>query len=234
MALKAFKTPAAASETEFVVNKSRFIGRAFPVETEAEALEILERIRQKHYDATHNCWAYNLRGASPLRRFSDDGEPGGTAGMPIMDTLIRSETENALIIVTRYFGGILLGSGGLVRAYSRSAADALSAAGSVTMTPCAEIEFVTDYTRFGGIEGFVRKNSTVRNIEFLENIKFNCLVETKKADAFIADIIERTDGRSAPRMLGEEYLPLAENDALSASKLDSKRRFFSHGLRGAA
>lgn len=75
MALKAFKTPAAASETEFVVNKSRFIGRAFPVETEAEALEILERIRQKHYDATHNCWAYNLRGASPLRRFSDDGEP---------------------------------------------------------------------------------------------------------------------------------------------------------------
>ena len=109
MALKAFKTPAAASETEFVVNKSRFIGRAFPVETEAEAIEILERIRQKHYDATHNCWAYNLRGASPLRRFSDDGEPGGTAGMPIMDTLIRSETENALIIVTRYFGGILLG-----------------------------------------------------------------------------------------------------------------------------
>ena len=211
MALKAFKTPAAASETEFVVNKSRFIGRAFPVETEAEALEILERIRQKHYDATHNCWAYNLRGASPLRRFSDDGEPGGTAGMPIMDTLIRSETENALIIVTRYFGGILLGSGGLVRAYSRSAADALSAAGSVTMTPCAEIEFVTDYTRFGGIEGFVRKNSTVRNIEFLENIKFNCLVETKKADAFIADIIERTDGRSAPRLLGEEYLPLSEN-----------------------
>ena len=198
MALKAFKTPAAASETEFVVNKSRFIGRAFPVETEAEALEILERIRQKHYDATHNCWAYNLRGASPLRRFSDDGEPGGTAGMPIMDTLIRSETENALIIVTRYFGGILLGSGGLVRAYSRSAADALSAAGSVTMTPCAEIE------------GFVRKNSTVRNIEFLENIKFNCLVETKKADAFIADIIERTDGRSAPHMIGEEYLPLAE------------------------
>ena len=234
MALKAFKTPAAASETEFVVNKSRFIGRAFPVETEAEALEILERIRQKHYDATHNCWAYNLRGASPLRRFSDDGEPGGTAGMPIMDTLIRSETENALIIVTRYFGGILLGSGGLVRAYSRSAADALSAAGSVTMTPCAEIEFVTDYTRFGGIEGFVRKNSTVRNIEFLENIKFNCLVETKKADAFIADIIERTDGRSAPRMLGGSTCPLPKSDALSASKQDSKRRFFSHGLRGAA
>ena len=98
MALKAFKTPAAASETEFVVNKSRFIGRAFPVETEAEALEILERIRQKHYDATHNCWAYNLRGASPLRRFSDDGEPGGTAGKPIMDVLTGRGLTNVLCL----------------------------------------------------------------------------------------------------------------------------------------
>ena len=205
-----YLVPTDYGEDEFIEKKSRFIGRIWPVETEEEALDKIAWMQKQHYDATHNCWAYNLRGASSLRRFSDDGEPGGTAGMPIMDTLIRSETENALIIVTRYFGGILLGSGGLVRAYSRSAADALSAAGSVTMTPCAEIEFVTDYTRFGGIEGFVRKNSTVRNIEFLENIKFNCLVETKKADAFIADIIERTDGRSAPRMLGEEYLPLAE------------------------
>ena len=207
--MKPYKSVKQCSEAEYTVNRSRFIGRCFPVDSEEAALCLLGDIRKKHWDATHNCFAYRI-GDNAAARFSDDGEPGGTAGMPIMDTLIRSETENALIIVTRYFGGILLGSGGLVRAYSRSAADALSAAGSVTMTPCAEIEFVTDYTRFGGIEGFVRKNSTVRNIEFLENIKFNCLVETKKADAFIADIIERTDGRSAPRMLGEEYLPLAE------------------------
>ena len=207
--MKPYKSVKQCSEAEYTVNRSRFIGRCFPVDSEEAALCLLGDIRKKHWDATHNCFAYRI-GENAAARFSDDGEPGGTAGMPIMDTLIRSETENALIIVTRYFGGILLGSGGLVRAYSRSAADALSAAGSVTMTPCAEIEFVTDYTRFGGIEGFVRKNSTVRNIEFLENIKFNCLVETKKADAFIADIIERTDGRSAPRMLGEEYLPLAE------------------------
>ena len=207
--MKPYKSVKQCSEAEYTVNRSRFIGRCFPVESEEAALCLLGDIRKKHWDATHNCFAYRI-GENAAARFSDDGEPGGTAGMPIMDTLIRSETENALIIVTRYFGGILLGSGGLVRAYSRSAADALSAAGSVTMTPCAEIEFVTDYTRFGGIEGFVRKNSTVRNIEFLENIKFNCLVETKKADAFIADIIERTDGRSAPCMLGEEYLPLAE------------------------
>ena len=204
-----YRTAAGYGEAEYEDKRSRFIGHIKPVTSENEAKAFIDEMRRTYADATHNVFAYVLREGNILR-WSDDGEPGGTAGMPIMDTLIRSETENALIIVTRYFGGILLGSGGLVRAYSRSAADALSAAGSVTMTPCAEIEFVTDYTRFGGIEGFVRKNSTVRNIEFLENIKFNCLVERKKADAFIADIIERTDGRSAPCMLGEEYLPLAE------------------------
>ena len=206
MALKPYKTPKSASETEFIVNRSRFIGRCFPVSSEEEALEKLEGIRKLHYDATHNCYAYSLRGG--IRRFSDDGEPGGTAGMPIMDTLIRTETENALIVVTRYFGGILLGSGGLVRAYSKSASDALSAAGTVVMTPCSLVEFSVDYTRYGALEGFVRANSTVKNVDFTDSILFRCLVPTERAEAFKADIIERTDGRAKPEITGEEYLPL--------------------------
>lgn len=204
MALKPYKTARAASETEFTVNKSRFIGRCFPVSSEEEALARLDEIRKLHHDATHNCWAYNLRGG--IMRFSDDGEPGGTAGMPIMDTLIRSETLDAIIIVTRYFGGILLGSGGLVRAYSKSASDALSSAGVLQMLPCSEIEFFVDYSRYGGIEGFVRSNSTVKNTEFLDNIRFNCLVSFDDAEGFIAEIIERTDGRSSPKIISEEYL----------------------------
>ena len=204
MALKPYKTARAASETEFTVNKSRFIGRCFPVSSEEEALARLDEIRKLHHDATHNCWAYNLRGG--IMRFSDDGEPGGTAGMPIMDTLIRSETLDAIIIVTRYFGGILLGSGGLVRAYSKSASDALSSAGVLQMLPCSEIEFFVDYSRYGGIEGFVRRNSTVKNTEFLDNIRFNCLVPFDDAEGFIAEIIERTDGRSSPKIISEEYL----------------------------
>ena len=204
MALKPYKTARAASETEFTVNKSRFIGRCFPVSSEEEALARLDEIRKLHHDATHNCWAYNLRGG--IMRFSDDGEPGGTAGMPIMDTLIRSETLDAIIIVTRYFGGILLGSGGLVRAYSKSASDALSSAGGLQMLPCSEIEFYVDYSRYGGIEGFVRSNSTVKNTEFLDNIRFNCLVPFDDAEGFIAEIIERTDGRSSPKIISEEYL----------------------------
>lgn len=209
MPLKSYKTPEKASETEYIVNRSRFIGRCFPVSSEAEALERLEEIRKKHYDATHNCYAYSLLDGT--RRFSDDGEPGGTAGMPIMDTLIRSATENALIVVTRYFGGILLGSGGLVRAYSKSASDALNASGSVIMTPCAEVEFTVDYTRYGAIEGFVRGNSTVKNTEFTDSIRFLCLVEKERAEGFIADVIERTDGRSKPEIVGEEYLPVKTN-----------------------
>ena len=204
MALKPYKTARAASETEFTVNKSRFIGRCFPVSSEEEALARLDEIRKLHHDATPNCWAYNLRGG--IMRFSDDGEPGGTAGMPIMDTLIRSETLDAIIIVTRYFGGILLGSGGLVRAYSKSASDALSSAGVLQMLPCSEIEFFVDYSRYGGIEGFVRSNSTVKNTEFLDNIRFNCLVPFDDAEGFIAEIIERTDGRSSPKIISEEYL----------------------------
>lgn len=209
MPLKSYKTPEKASETEYIVSRSRFIGRCFPVSSETEALERLEEIRKKHYDATHNCYAYSLLDGT--RRFSDDGEPGGTAGMPIMDTLIRSATENALIVVTRYFGGILLGSGGLVRAYSKSASDALNASGSVIMTPCAEVEFTVDYTRYGAIEGFVRGNSTVKNTEFTDNIRFLCLVEKERAEGFIADVIERTDGRSKPEIVGEEYLPVKTN-----------------------
>ena len=199
-----YLVPTQFGEAEFIEKKSRFIGRIWPVETEEEALARIQEMKKQHYDATHNCWAYIIRDGAV--RFSDDGEPGGTAGMPIMDTLIRWETLDAIIIVTRYFGGILLGSGGLVRAYSKSASDALSSAGVLQMLPCSEIEFFVDYSRYGGIEGFVRSNSTVKNTEFLDNIRFNCLVPFDDAEGFIAEIIERTDGRSSPKIISEEYL----------------------------
>lgn len=204
MTLKPYKTVKSVSETEFIVNKSRFIGRCFPVSGEEDALAKLEQVRKLHYDATHNCWAYNLRNG--VMRFSDDSEPGGTAGMPIMDTLIRSNTLDALIVVTRYFGGILLGSGGLVRAYSRSASDALAASAPLNMIPCNEIEFAVDYSRYGGIELFVRSHSTVKATEFTDNVKFSCLVPFELSDSFIADIINKTDGRSKPRIISEEYI----------------------------
>ncbi|MBR6108369.1 MAG: YigZ family protein [Clostridia bacterium] len=204
--LKPYKTVLTASETEFTEKRSRFIGRCFPVKSEEEAMEKLNAIRKLHYDATHNCWAYALSGGA--QRFSDDGEPGGTAGMPIMDTLIKRDIKDALIVVTRYFGGILLGSGGLVRAYSRSASEALSAAGCGLMSPCRVIEFAVDYPRYGGIEGFVKANSVVDSIEFLENVRFCVTVPEEKTDGFIRAVIEKTDGRAAPAVTGERFIAI--------------------------
>ncbi len=208
--LKPYKTVLRASETEFNEKKSRFIGRCFPVKTEEEAAARLAEVRKKHYDATHNCWAYSLSDGS--RRFSDDGEPGGTAGMPIMDTLIRRDISDALIVVTRYFGGILLGSGGLVRAYSRSASDALSAAGTGVMSPCRVLEFSVDYPRYGGIEGFVKSSCTVDSVEFLENVRFRVTVTEENAESFMRELKERTDGRARPVSVGEKFalVPVTE------------------------
>ena len=203
---KPYKTVLRASETEFCEKKSRFIGRCFPVSSEEEAMEKLSEIRKLHYDATHNCWAYSL--FDGRQRFSDDGEPGGTAGMPIMDTLRRREIKDALIVVTRYFGGILLGSGGLVRAYSKAASDALTEAGIGVMTPCVTLAFETDYGRYGSLEGFVKANSIVEGVDFLENVSFRVTVSLEKAESFIREIVERTDGRSKPAVLSEGFYAL--------------------------
>ena len=206
--VKSFRTVLRPSETEFTEKKSRFIGRCFPVKSEEEAMEALARVRKMHADATHNCWAYNL--SSGGMRFSDDGEPGGTAGMPIMDTLIRRDIKDALIVVTRYFGGILLGSGGLVRAYSRSASDALSAAGQGVMCPCSVVEFAVDYSRYGGIEGFVKAETVVDSIDFLENVRFTVTLPDDRAEGFIKELIERTDGRAEPQVTSHRFIAIPD------------------------
>ena len=126
-----YKTLREENSAEFIINKSRFIGYGCPCETEEEALAFLARIRQKHKDATHNCYAYIIGLNSGIMRYSDDGEPGGTAGMPIIEVMKARGVVNCAVVVTRYFGGILLGAGGLVRAYAQGSKTALDAAGVV-------------------------------------------------------------------------------------------------------
>ena len=132
---ESYKTIAQAASAEFTEKKSRFIGHIFPIEREEQAMELIARLKKEYWDARHNTYAYVLRGGM-LRRFSDDGEPQGTAGMPMLDVLVKNELEDCLVVVTRYFGGILLGTGGLVRAYSHATALAIEAAGIVQMLPC--------------------------------------------------------------------------------------------------
>ncbi|MBS1480873.1 MAG: YigZ family protein [Christensenellaceae bacterium] len=204
--MDAFKTIAHASEEEFVINRSRFIGRCFPIKTEEEALAHLAAIRKQHYDATHNCYAYRVGTRGETARFSDDGEPSGTAGMPMMEVLTANGVTNVLCIVTRYFGGILLGAGGLVRAYSRGAAEAVRAADVLHYVPGTALEFSVDYARYGAVEAFVRANAQVDRLDFAEAVHLRVLVEDSAAARFSAEIVERTDGRAAPVSCGGGYL----------------------------
>ena len=207
--MKPYKSVKQCSEAEYTVNRSRFIGRCFPVESEEAALCLLGDIRKKHWDATHNCFAYRI-GENAAARFSDDGEPGGTAGKPIMDVLTGRGLTNVLCVVTRYFGGILLGAGGLVRAYSRSAADAVTKAGMVSYLPGTILDIPMDYSRYGALEGFIRANAEVRNVAFAQNVVVTAAVEDTNLLKFMKEVTERSDGRCTPVTIGTGYMKKEE------------------------
>lgn len=207
--MKPYKSVKQCSEAEYTVNRSRFIGRCFPVDSEEAALCLLGDIRKKHWDATHNCFAYRI-GDNAAARFSDDGEPGGTAGKPIMDVLTGRELTNVLCVVTRYFGGILLGAGGLVRAYSKSAADAVTKAGMVSYLPGTILDIPMDYSRYGALEGFIRANAEVRNVAFAQNVVVTVAVEDTNLLKFMKEVTERSDGRCTPVTIGTGYMKKEE------------------------
>lgn len=207
--MKPYKSVKQGSEAEYTVNRSRFIGRCFPVDSEEAALCLLGDIRKKHWDATHNCFAYRI-GDNAAARFSDDGEPGGTAGKPIMDVLTGRGLTNVLCVVTRYFGGILLGAGGLVRAYSKSAADAVAKAGVVSYLPGTILDIPMDYSRYGALEGFIRANAEVRNVAFAQNVVVTVAVEDTNLLKFMKEVTERSDGRCTPVTIGTGYMKKEE------------------------
>lgn len=207
--MKPYKSVKQCSEAEYTVNRSRFIGRCFPVDSEEAALYLLGDIRKKHWDATHNCFAYRI-GENAAARFSDDGEPGGTAGKPIMDVLTGRELTNVLCVVTRYFGGILLGAGGLVRAYSKSAAEAVAKAGVVSYLPGTILDIPMDYSRYGALEGFIRANAEVRNVAFAQNVVVTVAVEDTNLLKFMKEVTERSDGRCTPVTIGTGYMKKEE------------------------
>lgn len=153
-----FKVVYRGGEQEIIEKKSRFIATVFPIESEKEALEIIEQMRKKYWNATHNCFAYVVGRNQELQRFSDDGEPSGTAGKPILDVLMGADIHNALIIVTRYFGGTLLGTGGLVRAYSRSAKAGLEESAVLNKVSGKKILLHMDYNTVGKIQYILAQN----------------------------------------------------------------------------
>lgn len=199
-----YLVPSEYGENEFIEKKSRFIGRIWPVETEEEALARIQEMKKKHYDATHNCWAYIIRDGAV--RFSDDGEPGGTAGMPMLQVLQREGLFNVVCVVTRYFGGILLGAGGLVRAYTKGAKIAVDAAGksmkrvwTVLYVPCPYSFYERVRLEAEGFGGIVRK------ADFGAEVELELLFPEAKTQEFLDRLTDMTAGTVESMEIGQEY-----------------------------
>ena len=201
--LKPYRTVDKPGEIEYVISRSRFLGRCFPVRDEQEALRILEEIKKRHWDARHNCFAYRLLNGAA--RYSDDGEPQGTAGLPIMEVIKKRELYDVLIVSTRYFGGILLGAGGLVRAYTRSAADAVDAAGLVSMEPCTVFSVRSDYPHWNAAQTVMERFGAIAHTEFSDAVDCAFRCRTTDAEPFLLALMERTEARVTAEAVGEEY-----------------------------
>ncbi len=199
-----YLVPTGYGEDEFVEKKSRFIGRVWLVESEEEALARIQEMKKQHYDASHNCWAYVIRGGA--MRFSDDGEPGGTAGNPMMQVLQREGLYNVVCVVTRYFGGILLGAGGLVRAYTKGAKIAVDAAGksvkrvwTVLYVPCPYTYYERlklEIAAFGGI---------IRDTQFGAEVELELLFPQAQVQPFLLALTDMTAGTVEGMEIGQEY-----------------------------
>ena len=211
MALKAYKTLIQRSEDSFIINKSRFIGYGCPCETEDAALAFLAEIRARHRDATHNCYAYIVGANMGVMRYSDDGEPGGTAGMPIIEVMKARGVTNACVVVTRYFGGVLLGAGGLVRAYSQGAAAAINACGVGMMHPTARYLMEIPYPMLGRMEHFLKSEPIiVEDKSYTDVISFTLIVREADEDGFLRRLTDMSEGRVEPLRLEEIMLPWPE------------------------
>ena len=200
-----YRTLAEESSDAFVERRSRFIGYAKPVGTQQEAVAFIEEIKSKHWDATHNVYAYCLR-EGQIRRYSDDGEPQGTAGMPTLDVLLKEQLTDCVVVCTRYFGGILLGAGGLVRAYSHTAKIAVEAAGIVTMSLCAEGELTCDYTLYGKLQPLLcRMGAAITDTAFADHVTLRFRVPCETFDALNAQVIDASFGKCSCKKTGEGF-----------------------------
>lgn len=194
--------PSGVSRTEFTEKRSRFIGHVWPVDSEEQARARIEETKKQHYDARHNCWCYQIRGGAV--RYSDDGEPQGTAGQPMLNVFQREGVENVCCVVTRYFGGILLGAGGLVRAYTQSAKDALDAAGISVVRRWVAMELPCSYGQFEAMRREVLSfGGVVENVDYGADVVLSCLLPEEQAEDFAARILDVSAGTIQVLAAGE-------------------------------
>lgn len=191
-----YNTVAAEATSEFTEKKSRFISHVSPVDCESEALDYIEKIKKQYWDARHNVYAYIIGNNSDLQRYSDDGEPQGTGGIPMLEVLRGEKLTNTVAVVTRYFGGTLLGTGGLVRAYTKGAKDGIAAAGIITKILYTRINVTVDYTAGGKVQyAILQGGYRLEDTIYTENICYVVLIEKPEKDSFIKNITNLTGGK---------------------------------------
>lgn len=200
-----YKTLKASASAEFVEQRSRFICNVMPVSSEQEAISFINKIKQQYWDAKHNVYAYILK-VGNIKRYSDDGEPHSTAGLPVLDTMSKSGLFDCVAVVTRYFGGVLLGTGGLVRAYSTAAKMGVEAAGISIMKECFNCSVVVRYTDYGKLEKILNtQNVKIKSTDFNENVSVEFSVAVDEFDAFEKLITESFFGSVKVKKLSFVY-----------------------------
>ena len=202
--MSAYTVPAGAGEAEYIEKRSRFLGHVRPVESEEEARAFIAEMKKTYYDARHNCWCYLLKDGP--ERYSDDGEPQGTAGIPMLEVFRREGVTNLVCVVTRYFGGVLLGAGGLFRAYTKSAKDALDAAGLAAVRRWVVLEFACSYAAIERMKQEIAAfGGALDAMDYGTAVSVRALLPEEKSEVFCARIFDLSGGATRPRAAGESF-----------------------------
>ncbi|MFH5836416.1 YigZ family protein [Proteiniclasticum sp. C24MP] len=200
-----YRTVGNAVEREFTEKKSVFIGIAKRVFTEEEAKQFISEIKSRYKDARHHVYAYTIEEDMHIQRYSDDGEPHGTGGIPILDVIRKNDLRNVCVVVVRYFGGILLGAGGLTRAYVKGAADAIEAAGVVERVSGHQIDLILEYDLFGKLQYFLKENQIdIKDTQYTDKVKASVFVETIQKEQIVQEMMNLTAGKVEIEILEEE------------------------------
>lgn len=203
--MKEYKTVEFESKDEFVEKKSRFIGYVKPVKTQEEATNFINSIKSKHWDATHNVSAFVLR-ENNIQRSSDDGEPSGTAGVPTLYVLLKENLVDVCVVVTRYFGGTLLGAGGLIRAYSHASKIAVEAGHIITMAPCKILSVSVDYSFYDRLNILLSDfNANIENSEFTDNVAVTFSIRENTVPLLQDKLTQQSNGKYILKEIGEKF-----------------------------
>lgn len=204
---KEYKTVQSEARAEIEEKKSRFIATVKPVTTEEEAVEFINSLKSQYWDASHNVYAYIIGGEGTAQRYSDDGEPSGTAGIPVLEVIRHMGVQDVVVVVTRYFGGTLLGAAGLVRTYGKAAAAGLEAAKVIKRQLCAEVKIIIEYTLFGKVQNYIiQEGYPIKNTVYEQDVEMTVYVGVDRVESFMEAMTEATNARCIMEVEDKSYI----------------------------